>query len=199
MLMRQRLWSASMPLGSLLLPALLIFCALCVSVARAGDTEPSSAAAREKFFEQNVRPLLAEKCYSCHAAKKQKGGLRLDSIEAILKGGESGPAVVPGKPDESLLVSAINYAGPEMPPDEKLAPEKVAILRRWIASGARWPDRDRAAHAAAKSTVATRGEFPARRPGALVVKANSRERAAEDLRACRAVPGRSGREIRLID
>ena len=98
-----------------------------------------AAAAREKFFEQNVRPLLAEKCYSCHGTKKQKGGLRLDSIEAILKGGESGPAVVPGKPDESLLVSAINYAGPEMPPDGKLAPEKVAdshaLDRLWCPHG----------------------------------------------------------------
>ena len=104
-------------------------------------TGPDGAAAREKFFEQNVRPLLAERCYSCHATKKQKGGLRLDSIEAILKGGESGPAVVPGKPEESLLVAAINYAGPEMPPNGKLAPEKVAILTRWIALGAPWPRR----------------------------------------------------------
>jgi hypothetical protein len=107
-------------------------------------------AAREQFFEKNVRPLLAENCYSCHGDKKQKGGLRLDSLEAILKGGETGPAIVPGKPDESLLVDAINYAGPEMPPTGKLAPEKVAVLSRWISLGAPWP-RDRAAHASTSS------------------------------------------------
>ena len=99
---------------------------------------------------------MAENCYSCHGAKKQKGGLRLDSLEAILKGGESGPAVVPGKPEESLLVSAINYAGPEMPPTGKLPPEKVALLTRWVASGAPWPLRDRAAHATIKSTSTLR-------------------------------------------
>ena len=138
--------------GSQLLPTLVVVCA--AGIVGAGETDPSGPSAREKFFEQNVRPLLVEKCYSCHAAKKQKGGLRLDSIEAILKGGESGPAVVPGKPAESLLVAAINYAGPEMPPDGKLAAEKVAILTRWVASGATWPIGDRAAHAVGKSTNA---------------------------------------------
>ncbi len=132
---------------------------LRAGIVRAGETDPTAASAREKFFEQNIRPLLVEKCYSCHATKKQKGGLRLDSIEAILKGGESGPAVVPGKPDESLLVAAINYAGPEMPPDGKLAPEKVAVLTRWVASGATWPAGDRAAQAAGKSTNAGQAGF----------------------------------------
>ena len=110
-----------------------------------GEPDAKVQAAREQFFEQKVRPLLAENCYSCHGAKKQKGGLRLDSLEAILKGGESGPAVVPGKPEESLLVEAINYEGLEMPPTGKLDPEKVAVLTRWVALGAPWPSRDRAA------------------------------------------------------
>jgi hypothetical protein len=109
-------------------------------------------AAREQFFEKSVRPLLVENCYSCHSAKKQKGGLRLDSLEAILKGGESGPALVPGKPAESLLVEAINYDGLEMPPTGKLPPEKVALLSRWVTLGAPWPARDRnAAHATTAS------------------------------------------------
>jgi hypothetical protein len=113
-----------------------------------GTADPKVQAAREQFFEQSVRPLLAENCYSCHADKKQKGGLRLDSLESILKGGDSGPAVVPGKPEESLLVVAVNYAGPEMPPTGKLAAEKIAVLTRWISVGAPWPGRDRgAAHA----------------------------------------------------
>ncbi len=115
-------------------------------------------AAREQFFEKRVRPLLSENCYSCHSAKKQKGGLRLDSLEAILKGGESGPALVPGKPGESLFVEAINYDGLEMPPTGKLAPEKVAVLSRWVSLGAPWPARDRtAAHATTAS-----GANPAR-------------------------------------
>ncbi len=150
---RERLWSAWLGLGLLVLPTFAISCALSQVHARAVDNDSTSASAREKFFEQNVRPLLAEKCYSCHGDKKQKSGLRLDSIEAILKGGESGPAVVPGKPNESLLVSAINYTGPEMPPDGKLAPDKVAILTSWIASGAAWPRRDRSGHATDKSTA----------------------------------------------
>ncbi len=150
-----------MGLGLLLLPTLVVVCASGAAIARAGDVDPTSAAAREKFFEQNVRPLLAESCYSCHATKKQKGGLRLDSLESILKGGESGPAVVPGKPEESLLVAAINYAGPEMPPNGKLAPEKVAILTRWIASGAPWPLRDRTAHAVNKAIGTARGGLTA--------------------------------------
>jgi hypothetical protein len=123
--------------------------------ASAGDENRAIRSERERFFEQSVRPLLAENCYSCHSDKKQKGGLRLDSLEAILKGGESGPAVVPGKPDESLLVEAINYEGPEMPPTGKLAPEKVAVLTRWVSMGAPWPAMDRAApHAIATAAKA---------------------------------------------
>ena len=120
-----------------------------VPLSRGGEPDSKVQAARDKFFEQSVRPCSAEKCYSCHGDKKQKGGLRLDSLQAIFKGGESGPAVVPAKPDESLLVEAINYEGVEMPPSGKLDPAKVAILTRWVSAGAPWPGRDRAAHAPA--------------------------------------------------
>ena len=99
-----------------------------------------------------------ENCYSCHGDKKQKGGLRLDSFEAILQGGESGPAVVPGKPEESLLVEAINFAGLEMPPTGKLSGEKVATLTRWVSLGTPWPSRDRAAHAPSDLARPTRVE-----------------------------------------
>ena len=122
---RTRLWLASV--GLLMLPVLVAPCAERSAWLSGAKRIRTRAAALEKFFEQNVRPLLAENCYSCHAAKKQKGGLRLDSLEAILKGGESGPAVVPGKPEESLLVSAINYAGPEMPPDRKTAARESRV------------------------------------------------------------------------
>jgi mono/diheme cytochrome c family protein len=148
----QRLWSRTLALA---FAVLTWFGMIGSAGAFSGEPDQAAEAVREKFFEQNVRPLLAQNCYSCHGEKKQKGSLRLDSIEAILKGGESGPALVPGKPDESLLVSAINYAGPEMPPSGKLAPEKVAVLTRWISAGARWPRGDRAAHAVADSATGT--------------------------------------------
>ena len=99
-----------------------------------GRPGPEVRASLEQYFEQKVRPLLAENCYSCHGGKKQKGGLRLDSLEAILKGGEAGPVVVPGKPGESLLVEAIHYQGLEMPPTGKLAPRKSRCSR----AGSRW-------------------------------------------------------------
>jgi len=119
--------------------------------AEEGAPGAEARAAVEQYFEQKVRPLLVENCYSCHGGKKQKGGLRLDSLEAILKGGEAGPAVVPGKPGESLLVEAVHYQGLEMPPTGKLAPEKIAVLTRWVSVGAPWPSRDRLAHAGVAS------------------------------------------------
>jgi Protein of unknown function (DUF1549)/Protein of unknown function (DUF1553)/Planctomycete cytochrome C len=149
----QRLWSCPLALAFVVLPTLAWLSVIESACAFSGEPDQAGEAVREKFFEQNVRPLLAQNCYACHGEKKQKGGLRLDSIEAILKGGESGPAVVPGKPDESLLVSAINYAGPEMPPSGRLVPEKVAVLTRWVSAGARWPRGDRAAHAVIDSAT----------------------------------------------
>src|SRR3954468_2396418 len=76
--------------------------------------EPGS----DEFFETRVRPLLARHCSSCHSAEKRKGGLTVDSREALLAGGDSGPALVPGKPDASRLVAAVRYADVDlqMPP-----------------------------------------------------------------------------------
>ncbi|TWU12111.1 Planctomycete cytochrome C [Symmachiella macrocystis] len=96
--------------------------------------------AQLKFFESKVRPLLASKCVQCHGAENQKGELRLDSLAAMLEGGDSGPAVVPGKTDESLLIEAINYESFEMPPEGQLSDDAIAILTRWIKMGAPWPD-----------------------------------------------------------
>jgi hypothetical protein len=92
-----------------------------------------------KFFEQHVRPLLVDKCFKCHSAEKQSGDLRLDSRGHLLAGGESGPAVVPGTPGESLLVEAVRYESFEMPPDGKLTDEQIGVLERWISLGAPWP------------------------------------------------------------
>ena len=94
------------------------------------------------FFERDVRPILVERCGECHGASgKPKGGLRLISRESLLKGGDSGPAAVAGKPDESLLVAAIRYVDePKMPPKAKLNDREIATLTKWVALGLPWPD-----------------------------------------------------------
>src|SRR5262249_17307428 len=78
---------------------------------KAGETKkaahPDPAAVQ--FFEQKVRPLLTENCFECHSAKKQRGGLRLDSLASALTGGDQGPALVPGQPDRSLLIKAVRH------------------------------------------------------------------------------------------
>ena len=96
--------------------------------------------ANEKFFESHVRPLLVAKCLKCHGDQKQRGGLRLDSREAALEGGESGASLVPGDLKKSLLIEAINYESLEMPPDKKLSDDEIAVLTRWVTDGAVWPD-----------------------------------------------------------
>jgi len=94
-----------------------------------------------EFFENRVRPLLVEHCYECHSGTSTtiQGKLRLDSREFALRGGESGAAVVPGKPDESLLLSAVRWKGLEMPPDRKLNDQQLTTLTRWVEFGAPWP------------------------------------------------------------
>lgn len=107
---------------------------------------PAVDTADEEFFEKEVRPLLARHCHECHGPGKQESGLRLDSREGSRRAGASGTAaVVPGKPDESLLLKAVGYEGDlQMPPNGKLADEEIAVLRRWIESGAPWPQSDAA-------------------------------------------------------
>jgi len=95
----------------------------------------------DEFFEKQIRPLLVEHCQSCHGEKKQEGGLRLTSRELLLKGGETGQAVIPGKPTESLLIKAIGYLGErKMPPKQKLGDADIVKLTRWVAQGAPWPE-----------------------------------------------------------
>jgi hypothetical protein len=105
-----------------------------------------------EHFEKKIRPVLVERCFSCHSAqgRKQKGGLALDSRAAMLKGGDAGPAVVPGEPDKSLLLKAVRYEDAELrmpPPKEKarLSREQVADLETWILRGAAYPDAPKAA------------------------------------------------------
>ncbi|MBX6312891.1 MAG: DUF1553 domain-containing protein [Isosphaeraceae bacterium] len=136
--------------------ALLV--ALCAGlVAWPGPAHSAEPAPEQvRFFETRVRPVLAEHCHKCHGPDKQKSGLRLDSRASALAGGDSGPAVVPGQPEESLLVVAIRHEDDalKMPPSKKLAAEQIADLTRWIAMGAPWPGGEEAAPAPTR-----RGEF----------------------------------------
>jgi hypothetical protein len=95
----------------------------------------------EDFFESKVRPVLIKNCYTCHTVL-ESSGLRLDSREAMVKGGRRGPAIVPGKPEESLLVQAIHYqeGGLRMPPPGALALDEIQAIEQWIRDGAVWPD-----------------------------------------------------------
>ncbi len=98
---------------------------------------------REDFFESKIRPVLMGTCFRCHSETKTSGGLRVDSRQSLLKGGDSGAAMVPGKPEESLLIRAIRRDNDvsEMPPETKdsLRPDQVADFVKWINSGAAWP------------------------------------------------------------
>jgi len=94
-----------------------------------------------EFFETRIRPLLAEKCYVCHT-QSRLGGMRIDSRETLLKGGNSGPAIVPGIPEQSLLIQAVSHTHErlKMPPQEKLKDSEIAALSDWIRAGAFWPE-----------------------------------------------------------
>jgi mono/diheme cytochrome c family protein len=105
-----------------------------------------------ELFEMKVRPILAQNCYVCHTATRS-GGLQLDSRENILKGGNRGPAVVPGKPEESLLIQATSYSLDKlkMPPSGRLKDEEIATLKAWIKDGAIWPIRKARVEPAARA------------------------------------------------
>jgi mono/diheme cytochrome c family protein len=124
---------------SRLLVAAFLFAGLRVHAAPPGSEKPSREAS--EFFEQKVRPVLVEKCFSCHGPKKQQGGLRLDSRPAFQSGGDNGPVVIAGKPDQSVLVKAVRREGElKMPPKEKLAADQVEVLTEWVRMGAPWSD-----------------------------------------------------------
>ena len=95
----------------------------------------------EDHFESRIRPLLKKACFECHQAMR-KGGLRLDSRQDMLTGGKSGPVIVPGDPDKSLLFQAVARTHPrlKMPPGEPLQDRQLEDLARWIKSGAPWPE-----------------------------------------------------------
>src|SRR4051812_48224134 len=134
-----------------------MFCVRLVSLwllaASAAGAAPLSPEQTE-FFEKQVRPVLAERCYECHSAdKKQKGGLSLDTRAATLKGGDTGPALTAGDPEKSLLIEAIRYGNHDlqMPPKKRLADREVKALEQWVKMGA--PDPREAAPVAKAGRV----------------------------------------------
>jgi len=98
--------------------------------------------AQIQYFEKHIRPIFVDRCQKCHGSAKQEGGLRLDSREGALKGGDTGPGVTPGDLANSLIVSAVKRDGDfAMPPDKPLAPEEVDHISTWIQQGAIWPGK----------------------------------------------------------
>src|SRR5215831_3903146 len=119
----------------------LLVAALPLVIGTAGEARQAPAgAASSEFFEAKIRPVLAINCYDCHT-DEHMGGLRLDSREAVLKGGRSGPAIVPGDPDKSLLIQAVRQTSEKlkMPKGGRLRPDEIDTLVEWVKAGAQWP------------------------------------------------------------
>ncbi|MFM8471562.1 MAG: DUF1549 domain-containing protein, partial [Limisphaerales bacterium] len=123
------------------------------------------------FFEQKIRPVLVSACYECHSAEakakgKLKGGLFLDTRAALLTGGDEGPALVAGKPDDSLLIKALRWSREDlhMPPKSKLPPEVIADFEKWVAMGAPDPRTGEAAKARREISVTQGRDYWAFRP-----------------------------------
>jgi hypothetical protein len=127
-------------LGIGLAIAVLLLLSFLVSPHAAAEDKTTDTAG-EEFFERKIRPVLAQHCLRCHGPEKAKGGLRLDSLAAALKGGDSGPALVPGSPEKSRLLEAVGYNNVEllMPPKGKLPDPVLADLTAWVKRGAPWP------------------------------------------------------------
>jgi hypothetical protein len=133
-------------------PLILGFILAAASYLRGAEpTEVRPTPAQLAHFESKVRPLLAEKCYSCHSAearekKNLKAGLRVDSLAGMIAGGETGPSLVPGKPEESLIIKAVRYTDSDlkMPPKTRLSDAEIRLLEDWVKQGAPGPREDAA-------------------------------------------------------
>ena len=135
---------------------------LCLSLAAALPTQGSEA-----WFAQKVLPILKARCFECHShGGKMKGGLALDSRSGWQTGGDNGPAMVPGKPEQSLLIKAVRYHDPdfEMPPSGRLPAEEIAVLEQWVKQGAPDPRQSQASLAKAGIDLEAGRRFWAFRP-----------------------------------
>jgi len=163
-------WSRTLRFAAVLVAATGFFAG---AASAAEEERPLSEAERVRFFETEIRPILQKHCAKCHTGEKPKGGLSLMSRAALLAGGDTGPAISVEKPDESLLLSAINYRDYEMPPSGKLPQPEIDLLTRWVRLGAPWTPGEPAAlpekpHDAAPAVTAETKAFwafqPVRRP-----------------------------------
>ncbi|MDZ4689429.1 MAG: DUF1553 domain-containing protein, partial [Planctomycetaceae bacterium] len=168
-----------MRLPSLLGPLLIV--AMANALFAEDVAQPTPEQTRQ--FESKVRPLLVARCFSCHGPEKQKSGLRLDSRDAILAGGESGSAFDAEQPANSLLIDAIRYESLQMPPDRKLSDAEIEILTDWFKQGAPWPGAPSGAVAVRKRGLEITDEDrkfwsfqPVRRPAVPTVKHADRVR-----------------------
>ena len=130
---------------ALVAAAMCVFGTLATGSAEEADAKQQASGgsgfAKEdvEFFEKQVQPILKSRCLKCHGAEEKiKGGLRLSSRAAVLKGGDQGAAVVLDKPAESLLIQAINYDGLEMPPSGKMPKAEIDVLTKWVTQGLPW-------------------------------------------------------------
>ena len=111
-----------------------------VAAAPVPPASPRFSAEQLAHFESKVRPVLAERCYSCHGPKIRQAGLRLDSRAALLQGGDMGAVVQPGHPERSRLIETLSHTGKvRMPPSGRLRPEEIAALAEWVRMGLPWP------------------------------------------------------------
>ncbi|WP_232107218.1 DUF1549 domain-containing protein [Gimesia alba] len=115
---------------------------LIVSPLSAAEKQPNQQ--QIQFFEAKIRPLLIKHCYDCHGADEQESGLRVDTFKGIAKGGKAGSLLIPGKPEQSLLITAVNYqvSDLQMPPEEKLSKQEIEDLTNWVKMGAPYPNAD---------------------------------------------------------
>lgn len=132
---------------------LIFFTLACLHPFAAMAQEATFSPRQIEFFENRIRPLLVEHCLECHGADKTKirGGLYLTSRSAMLKGGDSGPALIPGDPEESLLIRCVRYEDYEMPPESPLSDQQIQYLTEWIKMGAPDPRTTDSENSAAKT------------------------------------------------
>ena len=129
---------------------LIVGAMFAASLASAADAKkvdlsklPPASDKKGVTYEKDIKAIFEKSCFKCHGSEKQKGKMRLDSLEAVLKGGENGPDIIPGKGDKSPLLHNVARIGDEddaMPPEGKgdpLSKEQVALIRAWIDQGAK--------------------------------------------------------------
>jgi len=126
--------------GFVLVSCLIAGATVVMHPASPVHAQQSAAPDSAELFAK-VKPILVERCSTCHGVEEARSGLRVDSREALLRGGKRGPAIVPGEPGKSLLVQAVLQTGPlKMPRRGKLTQEQIEALEQWIHAGAPWPE-----------------------------------------------------------